>query len=326
MLRVYLDTNHWITLLKIKQGKETDSELQDVYDMIMELVESDKIRVLFSIFTLIEVQQRRNDEKRDEIIDFILDVSKLYGLRAYSTFSNREIENAIAYALRGRYDHDIYSKILGKGLEICECGPDNLTIEGKLTTPADFAIHKMMMRRWEILCYNPIFVRNHALKAPEMAAISQNSREDHAEMIDTLERQRREGSKMNNDVLYRHTRANHLSNLICSKRTVRFMLSRGIKLEQIFSTKEQAELFAKHLNSLNVKSLLIYERNISADKPITYNDWLDIEHLAGAVPYCDVVVSDKMAVDLCRRKKLDEMYDCRILRSLKELPACLPVV
>ena len=101
------------------------------------------------------------------------------------------------------------------------------------------------------------------------------------------------------------------------------MLSKGIKPQQIFSSVEQTELFYKHLNSINVKSLLIYERNISIDKSITYNDFLDIHHLAGAIPYCDVVVSDKMVVDLCRRKRLDEMYHCRILSSLKELPACL---
>lgn len=323
MQRIYLDTNHWIMLLRIKQGKETDGELRNAYDAIIELTKSDQIRVLFSIFTLIEIQQHHNEVKRDELVDFILDTSKLYGLRSYSTFANREIENAMEYVLRCQYVHDIHSKILGRGLQICESGPDNLTTSRKLTSPTDLSKYKIIKRWWEILSYHPIFVKR-VLKYPGMTAAARNSRKDYAEMINTLERQRIENNGLSSDEIYSRTRANHLIGL--EKRTIPLIISKGIKLEQLYSSMEQIELMYKHLNSLNVKSLLIYERSISAEKSITYNDFLDIEHLAGAIPYCDIVVSDKMAVDLCRRKKLGEMYNCHILNSLKELPAYLPVV
>lgn len=316
MLRIYLDTNHWITLLKVKQGKETDKELEKLLSTIMEMTQSDKIRVLFSIFTFIEIQKRCNEVKREDAIDFILDVSKLYGLRPYSAFSNREIENAIEYVLHGRYVNNIYSKILGRGLDVWESGVENLATSRPLQSSLERAQAKVVWRIWQILSHRPEFVKR-VLKDYGMVKIAQKSQKDHTEMINTLEQQRRKNSNLSKIKFYRYARANHILGL--DARLFRIMMSKGIESVQIFSSKERCELFLKHLNSLNVKALLIYERDIADEEPITYNDFLDIEHLAGAIPYCDIVVSDKAAVALCRRKKLDKMYNCHILSDLKKL-------
>lgn len=46
----------------------------------------------------------------------------------------------------------------------------------------------------------------------------------------------------------------------------------------------------------------------------------DINHLAGAIPYCDVVVCDKDFAHLSKeRLRLDAKYECTILSKLEEL-------
>lgn len=318
MLRIYLDTNQWITLLKVKQGKEVNKELEKLLGTIMELTQSDKIRVLFSMFTLIEIQKRNNKIKREDIIDFVLDVSKLYGLRPYSTFVNREIDNAIEYVLHGRYVHNIHSDILGRGLDILESGADNLTISHPLS---EIAQAKVIQRTWQILSHHPVYVKR-VLKNSGMVVIARKLQKEYAEVTNTLEQQRRKNSNLSKAMFYRKTRVNHLLGLDVP--VSRILLSKRINVAQVFSSKERCELFLKHLNSLNVKNLLLYERDIAIEKPITYNDFLDVEHLAGAIPYCDIVVSDKAAVDLCRRKNLDEVYNCHLLHNLNELLEWLP--
>ena len=320
MLRIYLDTNHWITLLKVKQGKESDKELQNLYNTIVKQAQANKIYVLFSVFTLIEIQQRHDTIKREEIIDFVLDTSKLYGLRPYSSFSKYEIENAIEFVLYKRYVHNIYSQILGKGLEIFGVGLENLKLNSESLSSIELDKIKIVLGVWQKLTHNHEFVRL-VLKNTEMATIAQNSRKDNEEIINAIEQSRRKNNNLSKDEFYRYTRARHISSL--DEHVARLMMSKNIRPEQIFTTQEKGKLFVKHLNSLNVKSLLIYERDISSEKPFTHNDYLDIEHLAGAIPYCDIVVTDKMAAELCRRKKLDEIYNCHILNDLKKLSTYL---
>jgi len=114
--RIYLDTNHWIKLLAIEQGKENDKQLKKIFIAIKKLTKSNEIRILFSAFTLSEVWKHSDKEKQDNLIDLIIDISKGYVLKPSSFFKNKEIENAASFVLEKKYIHDIHSKILGKGL------------------------------------------------------------------------------------------------------------------------------------------------------------------------------------------------------------------
>lgn len=48
-------------------------------------------------------------------------------------------------------------------------------------------------------------------------------------------------------------------------------------------------------------------------------------HLAGAIPYCDIVVTDKMFACLSTNKKLDQIYNCKILDDLALLSNIEPI-
>ena len=61
--RIYLDTNHWIKLFSIEQGKENDEELKKIFIAIKKLTKSDDIRILFSAFMLHEIWKHSDKEK-----------------------------------------------------------------------------------------------------------------------------------------------------------------------------------------------------------------------------------------------------------------------
>ena len=42
-----------------------------------------------------------------------------------------------------------------------------------------------------------------------------------------------------------------------------------------------------------------------------------------AIPYCDIVVTEKMWTDIAKKERLDKIYNTSILNSLKDLSKIL---
>lgn len=76
--------------------------------------------------------------------------------------------------------------------------------------------------------------------------------------------------------------------------------------------------------AINVFFKLILARDEeSPERKVQSNDMVDISHLAGAIPYCDIVVIDKMFASLSKKQQLDKQYNCIVCGSLAELDSVL---
>jgi hypothetical protein len=64
---------------------------------------------------------------------------------------------------------------------------------------------------------------------------------------------------------------------------------------------------------------LIYQRDQQLQRPIQANDFHDIWFLTLALPYSDIVVTEKMWASIARQTKLDRKCNTKILSSIKEL-------
>lgn len=64
---------------------------------------------------------------------------------------------------------------------------------------------------------------------------------------------------------------------------------------------------------------LIFERDQQLQRPIQANDFNDIWFLSLAIPYSDIVVTEKMWTSISKRTKLDVKCNTIILSSIKEL-------
>lgn len=330
--RVYFDTNHWIKLAQIANGKENDPEYKRIFLAIKELTKNDEIRVLFSVFTLYEIWKYHNVEKQDELIDLILDISKLWVLKPYNLFEKKEIENAASFMLENKYIHDIHSEILGRGIsdifgaasfeQILQKNPlmEYLIKNNHRGIPYDF--FKKDFQKFN----EDIEVIKKNLKSIQTRKRSQKVFDENKKHFESMEENRFKNSKMKKDLFSRYSQARALVDVAVPHLAVYMQLNK-ITPDQLFSSnnKEKIELFNKHLNSLNVLFILVLERDFSSDKQIIPNDAYDMAHLSGAIPYCDVVVTEKMFAHISRKKKLDEMYNCKILDDLKSLSQIEPI-
>lgn len=329
--RIYLDTNHWITLAKIASGKEDDPEYKKIFHAIKELTKTDEIRVLFSAFTLQEIRKYHKIDEQHKLIDLILDISKSWVLKPHNLFTEKEIENAASFVLEKKYIHDIHSEILGRGaadifgMSFESFLQDHPAIEYLIKNNTKGLSYDFFKKDFQKMNEDVENIKKY-LKSDEMKKVAKESFDESKKHLENMEETRFKNSGMKKDLFSRYSQARALCDAAVPHLAV-FMQSKKIAAEQLFSTngKERIKIFNKHLNSLNVLSILALERDFRSEKEIISNDVYDMAHLSGAIPYCDIVVTEKMFAHISRQKKLDEMYNCEILDDLRLLSQIEPI-
>ncbi len=61
------------------------------------------------------------------------------------------------------------------------------------------------------------------------------------------------------------------------------------------------------------------ERDRLGDRSINKNDIYDIAAFSIAIPYCDIVIGEKMFISIAKDRKLDALYDTKLGSSLEDL-------
>jgi hypothetical protein len=75
--------------------------------------------------------------------------------------------------------------------------------------------------------------------------------------------------------------------------------------------------------STTVSVTLKSEWHRNGQREWTTNDIFDIDALSLAMPYCDVVVTEKACAHILRTAKIDQRMSTALLTSLQELPDLL---
>jgi hypothetical protein len=68
---------------------------------------------------------------------------------------------------------------------------------------------------------------------------------------------------------------------------------------------------------------LIYHRDQQLSRPIQANDFNDIWFLTLAIPYSDIVVTERMWASIAVRSKLDRKCETKVFYSIQELATFL---
>jgi hypothetical protein len=103
------------------------------------------------------------------------------------------------------------------------------------------------------------------------------------------------------------------------------MLARaGMSVESfLWRGKEWITTFLNDLPSIATTMALRRQLFANASRPWTVNDIRDIDLMSRAVPYCDVVVTERHTCAVVRKYGLDGRFGTTMLRSLLELPEAL---
>lgn len=98
---------------------------------------------------------------------------------------------------------------------------------------------------------------------------------------------------------------------------------RGVGLEDILTSPEAGVAFMRSMPSTDVSMALKTSWHRNRDKPWSANDIYDIDAMALAVPYCDVVVTEKACHHELVSTGMDTRMNTVLLRDLSSLEATL---
>jgi hypothetical protein len=101
------------------------------------------------------------------------------------------------------------------------------------------------------------------------------------------------------------------------------LADRGVAFEEVFTSPEMTRAAWDAMPSFDVAVTIKTEYHRDPNHTWRTNDIADIDALGSALPYCDVVLTDKAVVANARRTGLAERLGTTILSSLEGLPDVL---
>ena len=298
-------------------GKNNSAEFKKVYVKIREASESGKIILPVSLFHLEEIMIRMNKPQRIKLIEFMTMISQGWSLKPYVFFVWKEIENAVFRNLGKQPLYDIHSEIIGRGLT------DLMGSKFKLVPKnPSVPVSKEKLEKLTELVKSPEIMAR-LLGIDPASDEFKKMRKDTIETAEVMEEIRIEKSFIKDrDRRYREAAVQYFADIIVPV-LARMPSKYGIPKEVIMPIgREALERFLEDMPSTNVAFRLVNSRDL-LERPIKTSDIGDINHLAGAIPYCDIVVFEKMFSNLAIQNKLDKKYDCIILSSLEALSKCI---
>jgi len=306
---VYLDMKGWIDLAKIYYGQPSKRE-KELLDKILQSSCDDTAIFPISIIHLFETHNIANPRRREDLVSLMVKISKYHTLTPYwNKLLELEIKNLILEKL-GLPLINIRDHFVGKGFSRLMGAIPTITskdISPKLLEELNEDLLKLL--------------NDPKIFAGLTARIYDNRKREQVTTVKEFERTR-EDLKRFKDKEYRRK-------VFLAQNTVRTILPKLVQFliemnlpatfaEELF-TSFDIDTFLGKLPTALCEFTLLFQRDQQLHRPIQVNDIADIWHLTLAIPYSDIVITDKMWVSITKGAKLDKKCDTLILPSIKEL-------
>jgi hypothetical protein len=330
---VYLDLNHWYALGDALLGQPQRPEDVDVLQELTGLVDRGQIMCPLSAVHYMELAENPRDEQRAQAAAVMALLSRFNTITAMTKIVDEEL----ALALNKRYGRPgfpVKVKKFGVGATFALTGErkalkltggdeeSRRELEAKLGMPvAELEAKVNMISEYELLKQPP---RAYAEDIPDYdpyaaRRIADEELESFNVMVNTL--------RTNPDIATRPLDA------ICARQfyfefrnnLARALMSAGYGPDSSpFRGKQEMTEFLMSLPSRRVTVMMQYSYLKDVHRNWTINDLRDIAALSAAIPYCDVVVTDKKAWDAAtNRAHLDKEFGAAVFRRLSDLEAYL---
>jgi hypothetical protein len=332
---VYLDLNHWIYLAQANARLSTGTRFLPFLDACRNACRSGAARFVLSGSHYLEMVKIRDPAQRRAIADVMEELTDFAVLVSRVVIMELELEATLnrfviaipslpPVALVGRGVRHAFGIKSGLGI----MGPDgdatedvrqqmgpekfnafianaNLQLErSALRGPRDDEVEKLQRYGW-----NPAGATAVAIKRADEEQ-AQSGRLDE------------EGGRW---------RRGRLRDLVAARELLiefqnmlpRALSARALTLDGIGPTPEAAMAFVRSMPSTEISIEIKTAWHRNAHKRWTPNDIHDIDALSLAVPYCDIVVTEKGCHHLLNAARLGQRMHTAILRRLEDLPEAI---
>jgi hypothetical protein len=314
---IYLDQWVYVTFLRTYKGLPPDyPKYAEICKGIIESSQNGINKFPFSFAHLEETLKRDKLSSRKELFKFIFDLSRFYTIRTLaSVIIELEVNNAIRKSLGGK-PIDLSDRVFGN--ELCHCFGSKVEIK---SVEPNKEIPEELKDKLYSACKDPELMAD-ALCTYQMIDVKQSFQRNN-DLADKLEELRKKE--------YSHPDKNMRKNISDARFLIDFIRDEFIKAvleykldfkkytQHIFSSKESTIAFLRSIPTAYTFHVLNDARNLNTSRPIEPNDFWDLCTLATAVPYCDVVVTEREWSNILNQKRIGELYNTKIIHRIEDL-------
>lgn len=307
---VYLDQKCWIELARIYYHKQSERE-SELVGKILEA--SEKYEVIFplSISHLEETMKISSARRKNELVPLMIRLSKGYSFQQYPSINIRaEIQNIVLKKL-GLPQINVRNLILKQGISnLIGGGKPELVSRKGSELPED--IEKELL---DLLESPKVLEFSFKLKLPK-SFLNKN------ELIEIFEKNRQELAKIKDNDMRQRAFLEWNMRAVVAPELAKTLYESGLPKDFILkekSTRKDIEGLLDSIPTALCLLTLIYQRDQQLQRPIQTNDFHDIWFLTLALPYSDIVTTEKMWASIAIQTRLDRKCNTKILSSIKEL-------
>ena len=313
---VYLDQNCWIDLARLCYHRQTERE-SELVDKIFEASEKYKVIFPLSISHLEETMKISSARRKNELVPLMIRLSRGYSFQPSVSINIRaEIQNIVLRKL-GLPQINVRNLILKQGIS-------NLIGGGKptLVSREGSELPEGIQRELLDLLESPkVLEFSFKLKLPK-SLLNMN------ESIEVFEKNRQLLAKIKDkNMRHRAFLAWNMRAIIVPE-LAKILYESGLPKDFFLkekSTRKDIEGLLDSIPTALCLLTLIYKRDQQLQRPIQTNDFHDIWFLTLALPYSDIVATEKMWASISRQTKLDRKCNTKTVSSIKELGKYLSI-
>ena len=310
---LYLDQCKWIDLARARYRRPGGELFKDSLTAVQKAVASGKLVIPFSLVNAVETAASQDRGRRNRLTKFLVRLSRGNAILPFTTTIRWEMTNALGIIFkRGKPIHIRYSLIrqgIGQAL--------GKTLRVEAPTPAEEAA----VAREALSPRGTLFALRSLGENRELTEQMQDTEE---KAIAMFERIRAWATSMLNP---RQQRGYMLAELLSKGEEGRAFRAalKDVQVTQAefqshFASPEDWDRFLERVPALDVPLTLGVERDQNADQRIKRNDIRDLAWLAVALPYANLVVSEKNWGHLAKASHLHERYGTTVIFDTSERP------
>jgi hypothetical protein len=326
-LSIYLDLNHWVTLAKAAQGRPDGAKHVEFLSIAHEAVSRGVVVFPLSAAHYQELANITDVRQRGDLANVMAPLSR------FITLASREdrLRCEVAAALSSRTGRPAYPERLrpfGVGLGFAFGRADGVLgrfewPDGAIPNDADpIFFEELLYRVNQLTEYillrgpRPEEAQRIGYTLDPVRAIVEVMRAREQDLLDSLRADRADKSRIGDIVKARGLYWELGPNL------PELLQHGAMSVESFFwKGREWISSFLDDISSIAVRTQLVVQADKNASRNWTRNDIYDIEALEAAVPYCDIVVTERHAAHVINTSDLAKRFQTLVVPSLAEIEA-----
>ncbi len=317
-LYIYLDQNKWIDLARAYYDMSGGKKFRRILDKIQVGISNQTIAFPLSSEHVFETRKARDMAKRKRLADVMSEISRGVTISPQNKMRQWELAQALGKAFQKPCSN--IPSAFGIGIPFA-LGMEFIVRDengNRVLMPEKFnlEVNEMLASSETMLNY---LVGND--ETTNIRALEQynKSQEEFVERVESY----REKAKQHGKVAHRRS---YIANLtIAIQNELIEVLELYGKTMHDFLNLGRNEITSVFENcpTIDIEIALAVSRNEQWDKKVKSNDSVDIAFLTVAIPYCDVIVTEKFWGTLAKQKNLHQKYKTLLFSDLNELESIL---